>query len=91
MSGISPQKPTSIWQRPVQVKFGAIAKALGKGAVAAGFGSWPGVASSGVDILSALGIQGNKVGAIAWILVHRSLLQAMSELTGECKPDLNTP
>ncbi len=91
MSGISPQKPTSVWKRPLQVKFGAVARALGKGAVSAAFGAWPGVASSGVDILRALGIQENKVEATAWILVQRSLLQAMSQLTEECKKSLSNP
>ena len=88
MSGISPQKPTPIWKRPIQVNFSNLAKALGKVAVASSFGLWPAVASSGVDILSALGLQGKQVGAIAWVIVQRSLLQAMSELTGECKTDL---
>jgi hypothetical protein len=89
MSGITPQKPTSIWKRPVKVKFGDLAMSLGKTAIAGAFGQWPEVASGGVDILSALGIQGNEVAAIAWLLVQRSLLQAMSELTQESKQELN--
>ncbi|MBE9156831.1 pentapeptide repeat-containing protein [Nodosilinea sp. LEGE 06152] len=88
MSGITPKKPTSIWKRPLQVKFGDLATALGKVAITGSFGLWPETASGGVDILAALGIQGDEVGAIAWMLVQRSLLQAMSELTGECKTDL---
>ena len=88
MSGILPQQPTSIWKRPLKVDFSALAKALGKGAIAGSFGLWPGVAGSGVDVLSALGLKSNTVEAIAWLLVQRSLLQGMSELTVECKTDL---
>jgi uncharacterized protein YjbI with pentapeptide repeats len=87
---IQPEQPVSIWRRPLQVKFGALAQALGKGAIAGAFGDWPGAASSGVEILNALGLKGNDVGATAWILIQRSLLQAMSELTQEVKTSLNT-
>lgn len=74
----------------MQVNFGALATALGKGAIAGAFGVWSEAASSGVDVLTALGIQGNKVEAVAWMLVQRSLLQGMSDLTIECKNELNT-
>jgi hypothetical protein len=88
MSGISPQKPTSIWKHPIQVQFGALAAALGKVAVTGAFGQWPETVSGGVDVLTALGIQGSKVEAIAWMLVQRALLQAMNDLTRECKSAL---
>jgi len=89
MSGITPQQPTSIWQRPIKVKFGDLAMSLGKAAIAGAFGQWPEAASGGVDIFQALGIQGNEVAAVAWMLVQRSLLQAMSELTQEAKQELS--
>lgn len=88
MSGITPQQPTSIWKRPIKVKFGDLAKSLSKAAIAGAFGQWPSVASGGVDIFQALGIQGNEVEAVAWLLVQRSLLQAMSDLTQEAKKEL---
>lgn len=90
MSEISPQKPTSIWKRPIQVNFGALIAALGKGVISGAFGMWNETATSGIDVLKALGIQGNKVEAMAWMLVQRSLLQGMSDLTSECKNELNT-
>ena len=52
---------------------------------------WSDLASSGVDVLGSLGIQGNEVEAIAWLLVQSSLLQAMVDLTSECKTSLNPP
>jgi uncharacterized protein YjbI with pentapeptide repeats len=91
MSGISPQKPVSLWQRPLKVNFGALAAALAKGTAAGVFMQWSDLASSVVDMLSSLGIQGNEVEAIAWLLVQRSLLQGMVELTRESKTSLNTP
>jgi uncharacterized protein YjbI with pentapeptide repeats len=72
------------------VNFGALAAALAKGTAAGVFMQWSDLASSGVDVLGSLGIQGNEVEAIAWLLVERSLLQAMVELTRECKTSLNT-
>ena len=89
MSGITPQQPTSTWKRPIKVKFGDLAMSLGKTAISGAFGQWPEAASGGVDIFQALGIKGNEVEAIAWLLVQRSLLQAMSELTQESKGELN--
>ncbi len=88
---IQPEQPTSIWKRPVNVKFGALAKALGKGTIAGAFGNWPGVAGSGLEIFSALGIKANDLSATAWILVQRSLLQAMSDLTVGVKGELEDP
>ncbi|MBT9318057.1 pentapeptide repeat-containing protein [Leptothoe spongobia TAU-MAC 1115] len=44
---------------------------------------------SALEMSNALGIQSNKVEAIAWVLLQRSLLQAMSDLTSDCKDSLN--
>lgn len=90
MSGISPQKPISIWQRPVQIDFRALTLAFGKGAAAGVLGEWADLASSGVDVLGALGIQYRTVEAIAWLLVQRSLLQAMIGLASTYQTSLNT-
>ncbi len=83
------RKPVSIWHRPIEVKFGALARALGRGVIAGAFGNWEGLAGSGVDTLDALGLKTNDVEAIAWLLVQRSLLQAMSDLTKEYRKALN--
>lgn len=76
---IQPEQPTSIWKRPVSVKFSLLAKALGKGTIAGAFGNWPKVADSGIEIVSALGLKATHPSATAWIWVQRSLLQAMSD------------
>ena len=67
-SDIHAKLPRSVWRRPVQVKFGKLATALGKGAIATAFGNWPGVAGSGVNTINALGLKPQDVGAIAWML-----------------------
>lgn len=77
---LAAQKPISLWQRPIKVEFGRLAKALGSGAIAGAFGKWDSVASSGLDAVSALGLAQDDPTVIAWVLVQRSLLQAMSDL-----------
>ncbi|MEM9218084.1 MAG: hypothetical protein AAGD25_27550 [Cyanobacteria bacterium P01_F01_bin.150] len=62
---IHAKQPRSVWQRPVQVKFGQLATALRKGAIATAFGNWPGVAGSGIDAIKALGLESQDAGAIA--------------------------
>ncbi|MGF1512326.1 MAG: NACHT domain-containing protein [Elainellaceae cyanobacterium] len=87
-SDLPGEQPKSIWTRPIKVKFGKLAESLGKGAIAGAFGNWAGVAGSGVDALKALGLGGQEVEAIAWMLVQRSLLQAMSDLAAPYQKDL---
>ncbi|EKU96912.1 putative low-complexity protein [Leptolyngbya sp. PCC 7375] len=82
-AGLPIRKPISIWKRPIEVKLGALVKAFGKGVIDGAFGNWQGLAQSSVDTLDALGLKTLDAGAIAWMLVQRSLLQAMSDLTKE--------
>ena len=79
-------QPTQILRRPVQDQFGQLATALGKGAIASAFGNWPEVARSGMDAVKALGLKPQDTEAIAWMLVNRSLLQAMSDLAKDYLP-----
>ena len=89
-NSISAQKPQSIWHRPVNANFRSLLIALTKGAISGAFRNWEELAKSGVDILDALGLEPNKVEGIAWLLVQRSLLQTMTDLTKEyrfCRKD----
>jgi energy-coupling factor transporter ATP-binding protein EcfA2 len=81
-------QPVSIWKRPIEVKLGVLAKALGKGIIAGAFGNWTELAQSAVDTLDGLGLKTQDTGAIAWLLVQRALLQAMSDLTKEHQKSL---
>jgi len=81
-SGLSISKPTSVLKKSIKVNFKDFSKALGKGFVDLGFGKWDSLAGDGVEALTALGLAAN-AEEIAWLLVYRSLLQAMKNLIDE--------
>ncbi|PZV19331.1 MAG: hypothetical protein DCF22_00165 [Leptolyngbya sp.] len=81
-SGLSVSKPTSVLKKSIKVNFKDFSKALGKGLVDLGFGKWDSLAGDGVEALTALGLAAN-AEEIAWLLVYRSLLQAMKTLIDE--------
>jgi NACHT domain/Pentapeptide repeats (8 copies) len=81
-SGLSISKPTPVLKKSIKVNFKDFSKALGKGIVDLGFGKWDSLAGDGVEALAALGLAAN-VEEIAWLLVYRSLLQAMKNLIDE--------
>ncbi|MBW4680983.1 MAG: pentapeptide repeat-containing protein [Microcoleus vaginatus WJT46-NPBG5] len=69
-------------KKSIKVNFRDIFKALGKAGVDASFGKWDSLAGDGIEVLAALGLSAG-VGEIAWLLVYRSLLQAMQNLVEE--------
>ena len=81
-SGLSISKPTSVLKKSIKVNFKDFSKALGKGLVDLGFGKWDSLAGDGIEALTALGLSAN-AEEIAWLLVYRSLLQAMKTLIDE--------
>lgn len=81
-SGLPISKPTSVLKKSIKVNFKDFSKALGKGLVDLGFGKWDSLAGDGVEALTALGLAAN-AEEIAWLLVYRSLLQAMKNLIDE--------
>ena len=86
-SDLPVQKPVSVWKRPIQLKFGKLVQAVGKGAIATLFGNQVGVARSAAEGLASLGLQGDRPEEIAWLLLYRSLLKAMSDLVREVQRD----
>ena len=86
-SDLTVRKPVSIWKRPIELKFGLLVQSLGKGAISAAFLNLEEVGHSGVEFLESLGLQGNKPEEIAWLLLYKSLLKAMSELVREVQRD----
>jgi uncharacterized protein YjbI with pentapeptide repeats len=66
----------------IKINYRDFTKALGQPDVDLTFGEWDSLASESVEALTALGIL---VGAneIAWLLVYRSILQAMKNLVDE--------
>jgi hypothetical protein len=81
-SGVSLSKPVPALKKSIKVNFKDFSKALGKAGVDIAFGKWDGLAGDGVDALAALGLAAN-AGEVAWLLVYRSLLQAMKNLIDE--------
>jgi hypothetical protein len=80
--GLSISKPVPVLLKSINIDFKDFSKALGKAFVDVGFGKWDSLAGDGVDALAALGL---KAGAaeIGWLLVYRSILQAMKKLVDE--------
>jgi hypothetical protein len=80
--GLSIVKPVSALKKSIKVNFKDFNKALGKASVDVLFCKWDSLAGDGVDALSALGLKAG-AGEIAWLLVYRSMLQAMKNLVDE--------
>jgi uncharacterized protein YjbI with pentapeptide repeats len=80
--GLSIVKPVSVLKKSIKVNFKDFNKALGKASVDVLFCKWDSLAGDGVDALSALGLKAG-AGEIAWLLVYRSMLQAMKSLVDE--------
>lgn len=81
-SGIPIGKPISILKKSISVDFGELSKAIGKAGVNLLLGRLDDIAGDGVDALSALGLS-TGTEEIAWLLVYRSLFQAMRNLAEE--------
>jgi uncharacterized protein YjbI with pentapeptide repeats len=72
-------KPVSVWNKPIKADFKELFKALGKAAADSAFGNWNNVALDVVDASAALGLS-TEPEEVAWLLIYRSLIQAMSSL-----------
>ncbi len=80
---INATAPTSIWTKPVTVKWGDMFKALAKGGSSLFFGSYGAAAGSVADIVAALGLEGKKPETLAWLLVQRALFETLKTLSDE--------
>ncbi len=87
--GLSLRQPVAVWNRPLKANFKDLFKALGKGGVDAATGQWAGLGKDLVDASVAVGL-GNDAGQIAWLLIYRSLAQAMASLVKDSEPLLET-
>lgn len=85
-SSFSAKRPVSVWNQPLKADFKGLFGALAKGTLHGVTGQWTEIGSDVVDTLSALGIDGRDAPQIAWLLVRRSLLSAMTELVREASP-----
>jgi hypothetical protein len=83
-SELTVKKPVSVWNKPLKANFKDLFKALGKGAINTATGNWTGVAGDVVDATVALGLE-NDPGQIAWLLIYRSINQAIADLVTDNK------
>ena len=81
-SGTPINQPKSIFKKSIEIKFKDFVEALGKASIDAFFGNWNSVATDAVEILSTLGLSTGSTEK-GWLLVYRSLLQAMKNLIEE--------
>lgn len=88
IDGLSVKKPVSAWNQPLKADFAGLFKALGRGLVSAGTGSWERAGRDAADALSAVGLE-KEPGGAAWLLIHRALIQALHALVAEQTPDLD--
>lgn len=80
--GIAVTKPVSAWNKTIKVNFKEFFKALSKAIGQEYAGNTGRSISSAVDAVSAMEL-GDDYGGLAWLLIYRSLLQAVFTLVQE--------
>lgn len=78
-SGFSVSKPVALWNKPIKADFKELFKSLGKGVINGVFGQWGEVAKDAVEATAALGL-GSAPEEVAWLLIYRSLVEAIVSL-----------
>ena len=78
-SGFSVSKPVALWNKPIKANFKELFKSLGKGVINGAPGQWGEVAKDAVEATAALGL-GSAPGEVAWLLIYRSLVEAIESL-----------
>jgi uncharacterized protein YjbI with pentapeptide repeats len=80
--GLPIGKPVPFLCKSVKFNYSEFIKVLGKASVDLACNNWNNLAVDGVEAFAALGLSPG-VGEIGWLLVYRSLLQAMKKLVDE--------
>ena len=73
-------KPVSVWNRDIKISPKELLRGIGKIAIKGASLDLSGVGESALDTLDAAGLQ-KEPGEIAWLLIYRSLISAISRLT----------
>lgn len=74
-------KPKSVFEKPLQVDFKELFKALSKGIGHAAFGKWEEVPTDAAETISAIGLA-TELEELAFLLIRRSITTALFE----CQP-----
>lgn len=80
--GFSISKPISIWNKPLKLNYKDFFKSLGKATIKGVTLNWADAAKEAVDAVSAIGFE-KDCGQIAWLLITRSMMQAIYALVEE--------
>ena len=75
-------KPVSVWNQPLKVNFKDLFKSLTKAIVQGVLINWSGVTENALNMLSAVGLSKDP-GQLTWLLILRSLEQAIKSLVKE--------
>jgi len=86
---LSPKKPTSVLQQPLSLDIKSFASALVKGAGHALLGKFDELTDDGADAFAALGIESKKPEALLFLLLQRSIQDALGMLLEDSKEHLS--
>ena len=75
-------KPKSVFEKPLQVDYKEMFKALSKGIIHTACGKWEEVGNDAVETLSAIGMATDPE-ELAFLLIRRSITKALFDLVGE--------
>ncbi|MEH2117067.1 pentapeptide repeat-containing protein [Nostoc sp.] len=81
-SGFSVSKPVALWNKPIKADFKELFKSLSKGVIDGVLGKWEEVAKDAVEATAALGLAAAPE-EVAWLLIYRSLVEAIVSLIKE--------
>jgi len=76
-------KPKSVFERSFQVDYKGLFKSLSKGVIHAAYGKLEEASIDATETLSALGIKSEDPGELAFLLINRSMIEALFELMRE--------
>ena len=81
--GLKATKPKSVFERSFQVDYKGLFKSLSKGVIHAAGGKLEEAGIDATETLSALGLKTEDPGEIAFLLINRSINEALLELVNE--------
>ena len=81
--GIKATRPKSIFDKSFQVDYKGLFKSLSKGVIHAYTGKFEEASIDATEALSSLGLKSEDPGDLAFLLINRSMIQALSELARE--------
>ena len=81
--GLKVAKPKSVFERPFQVDYKGLFKSLSKGIIHVAGGKFEEAGIDATETLSSLGLKTEDPGELAFLLINRSMTEALLELVRE--------